>query len=269
MLAEIAAFDAEVSELANCLSELPEQAFELETSFRKWTINDVILHLYASDFMALASVQAPADYLQLRAEVKRQRDSGLSMIEESRLRFPHPRGRALLALWQAQAATLGVWLTARDPRDKLAWSGPSMSLRTFATARQMETWAHGQEIYDVLGIERVACDRIANIARLGVKTFAWSFSNRGLPVPPVAPYVRLLLPSGQVCEWGDPGSFERIDGLAEQFCQVVTQVRNVLDTGLSFQGYVARSWMQIAQCFAGAPADPPVPGTRVRSCLRG
>jgi hypothetical protein len=46
--------------------------------------------------------------------------------------------------------------------------------------------------------------------------------------------------------------------------EVVTQVRNVADTKLAVTGESARRWMSIAQCFAGAAADPPPPGTRFR-----
>jgi len=43
----------------------------------------------------------------------------------------------------------------------------------------------------------------------------------------------------------------------------VTQVRNVADTQLQVAGESARRWMEIAQCFAGGPVDPPRPGQRV------
>jgi len=39
-----------------------------------------------------------------------------------------------------------------------------MSVRSSITARLMETWAHGQAIYDALGVERRDEDRIRNVA---------------------------------------------------------------------------------------------------------
>ena len=42
-----------------------------------------------------------------------------------------------------------------------------------------------------LGIEREHTDRLKNIAVIGVKTFGWTFVNRGLEVPADVPYVRL------------------------------------------------------------------------------
>ena len=56
--------------------------------------------------------------------------------------------------------------------------------------------------------------------------------------------------------------FKTTKGSAVEFCQVVTQVRNIDDTNLSVVGDVATTWMQYAQCFAGQPEDPPQKGTR-------
>ena len=38
-----------------------------------------------------------------------------------------------------------------------------MSARSKITARHMETWAHGQEVFDALGKDREEKDRIKNI----------------------------------------------------------------------------------------------------------
>jgi uncharacterized protein (TIGR03084 family) len=137
-----------------------------------------------------------------------------------------------------------------------------MGVRMFTTARYMETWAHGQEIYDLKKVRRSNTDRIKHIATLGVKTFGWTFVNRKLEVPGPPPYIRLVAPSGAIWEWNEPSETEFVRGDASDFCLVVTQGRNVADTPLEVSGEVATKWMSIAQCFAGGPADPPKPGTR-------
>ena len=38
--------------------------------------------------------------------------------------------------------------------------GPDMSARSSISARHMETWAHAQELYDTLGVDRINEDRI-------------------------------------------------------------------------------------------------------------
>jgi len=95
-----------------------------------------------------------------------------------------------------------------------------------------------------------------------VRTYGWTFTNRNLPVPEPAPYVRLQAPSGAIWEFNDAESNHRVEGSAVEFCQVVTQVRNIADTNLALKGKNAIAWMEIAQCFAGAPEDPPAPGCR-------
>ena len=47
----------------------------------------------------------------------------------------------------------------------------------------METWSHGQEIYDQLGIIRNDKDRIKNIVIIGINTFGWTFINRSMEIP--------------------------------------------------------------------------------------
>jgi uncharacterized protein (TIGR03084 family) len=133
----------------------------------------------------------------------------------------------------------------------------------FTTARLMETWAHSHAVYDLKGVERTYHDRIRNIVAIGVKTFGWTFVNRELEVPGPPPFVRLTAPSGAIWEYNDPSDEERIEGSAVDFCLTVAQVRNVADTQLRVVGDVAKRWMSIAQCFAGAPVDPPKPGYRL------
>ncbi len=113
-------------------------------------------------------------------------------------------------------------------------------------------------------MERIDTDRIRNIVILGLNTFGWTFANRKLSVPGPAPHLRLTAPSGEIWEWNTDNTIERIAGLASEFCQVVTQVRNIADTTLQVTGTTATQWMAIAQCFAGPPEDPPAPGTRHR-----
>ena len=190
------------------------------------------------------------------------RDRGLSRREVTSHRLGDLTGPALRERWYAQMNALCDRLANMPPDTRLNWFGPDMGLRMFTTARQMETWAHGQEIFDVMGVAREPTDRLRNIAEIGVRTFGWTFANRGLPLPGPAPYVRLDAPSGGIWEWNDPSPANRVEGTALDFCQVVTQVRNVTDTSLSVTGESAQAWMRIAQCFAGPPEDPPAPGAR-------
>ena len=95
---------------------------------------------------------------------------------------------------------------------------------------------------------------------LGVNAFGWSHVVHGLEVPGSMPKLSLVAPSGDSWEFGEgPGS---ISGSAVEFCQVVTQTRNIADTSLQVEGEIAETWMANAQCFAGPPETPPPPGSR-------
>ena len=104
-----------------------------------------------------------------------------------------------------------------------------------------------------------------NVTVIGMKTFGWTFVNRGLEVPGPPPYVRLVAPSGAIWEWNEPSESEFVRGDAVDFCHVVTQGRSVTDTQLEVVGEISTRWMSIAQCFAGGPVDPPKPGERTGS----
>jgi len=172
---------------------------------------------------------------------------------------PHlVRGRAL-----AGRDVLGWWRHARgamveaagglDSRDRIPWFGPPMGALSFVSARLMETWAHGQDIADALGVGRVPTARLRHIAHLGVRARPFSYIVRGLDVPPDAVRVALTGPAGERWEWDTDAPAGLIEGPALDFCLVVTQRRHLSDTALTVQGAAASEWLAIAQAFAGAP----------------
>ncbi len=126
----------------------------------------------------------------------------------------------------------------------------------------METWAHGQDVWDAVRRKRPVNARLKHIAHLGVTTFGWSFVVRGQQPPGPPPFVELQGPGDAIWTWGDPSATDSIRGPALDFCLVVTQRRNPHDTQLRIAGPTASAWMQVAQCFAGEAALGPAPGVR-------
>ena len=230
------------------------------TGFKAWTSERIIAHLHVWNRAALLSVSNEAGFVAFMDDVRsRVAAGGMAAIELDGL-----GGKALVATWLEFAEELADAVAPREASDRVKWAGPDMSLRSFITARLMETWAHGQAAFDALGARRVNRDSIRGIAVLGVNTYGWTYAVRGLPAPEPKPYVELTAPSGAIWRFGESHASERIVGLAEEFCQVVTQTRNVSDTDLRLTGANAADWMSKAQCFAGPPETPPAPGTRIR-----
>jgi len=132
-----------------------------------------------------------------------------------------------------------------------------MGAMSFVSARLMETWAHGQDVADALGVIRIATNRLRHIAHLGVRARPFSYVVRGLTMPTDQVSVELTSPSGELWAWdteSDPP--DQVRGPALDFCLVVTQRRNIVDTELEVKGRAANEWLGIAQAFAG----PPGPG---------
>jgi uncharacterized protein (TIGR03084 family) len=258
---QAADFLDESAALADLLAPLPDADFESPTLFKGWTINNILRHLHVWNVAAASSIageEAFGDFM--RQLMSGERGRSFTTYEAAFL--DDIGGHALLDVWQAQFEKLAAFYAATDPKARLKWVGPDMSALSSVTARLMETWAHAQAIYDVLGVERVDSDRIGNIVRLGVNTYGWAFKNRKEePLGPM-PRLRLTAPSGAIWEYGEGQGL--IEGSATQFCQVVTQCRNIADTQLQVSGPIATRWMAIAQCFAGPPQDPPPAGARHR-----
>ena len=260
-------FREECDAMYRLLKPLADADFERATRFKSWTINDVLTHLHMWNWAVDQSLTNEAAFVAFLGGLRDKLgvQGGLRAFENEWIRGL--KGQALLETWRTQYQLVADHFSAADPKARLKWAGPDMSARSSITARLMETWAHGQAVYDVLGVERVDGDRIRNIAVLGINTFGWTHTVHGEPVPPAMPHVRLTGPSGEVWTWNEPSATELIEGSATEFCQVVAQTRNVADTTLKVVDPVATHWMSIAQCFAGPPETPPAPGVRRREAV--
>lgn len=264
MLQESLDLRAEADEFHGFLQTLDEQAWGRPTGFKGWTPWDVVAHLHYFDRVSLLALQGEQAFVAKRDELIKAYSEGRANTEIARSEIGDLCPGELLERWHTDNVDLAEQLGESNAKRRLPWFGPDMGVRMFTTARYMETWAHSQEVYDLMGVKRTHTDRIKNIATIGMKTFGWTFVNRGLEVPGPTPHVRLIAPSGSIWEWNDSSESGRISGDAVDFCHVVTQGRNIADTPLSVVGDVATRWMSIAQCFAGGAVDPPKPGERKR-----
>jgi uncharacterized protein (TIGR03084 family) len=232
-----------------------------ETLFKRWSVERIIGHLHVWNRAALFSLAGEEAFAGFMADIGRAMASG-GMAKGEMDFLGELRGEALVSEWINFASQLADTVRTRDPADRVKWVGPDMSVRSSITARLMESWAHGQAIYDALGVERAETDAIRGIAVLGVNTYGWTFKVRRQEPPAPKPFVTLIAPSGEIWSFGEDNAEERIEGSAVEFCRVVTQTRNIADTALRVTGPNATLWMSVAQCFAGPPNPPPLPGER-------
>jgi uncharacterized protein (TIGR03084 family) len=257
MLSELA---AEHMSMDGVVADLEPAAWDLVTPAAPWSVRDQISHLAFFDEMASQSALSPEAFM---ASINSMAEDGLEVYMDRPLR----RGREMepaqvLDWWRgARVAVLDAFARV-DPDARLPWYGPPMRARSSLVARMMETWAHGLDITDALGVSRRPTRRLFHIADLGVRTFRFSFENRGLSAPEGKVRVALTLPEGDSRVWNEEAP-DSITGPVEDFCLVITQRRHIDDTTLMIEGATARRWMELAQVFAG----PPGPGRPVSGSL--
>jgi uncharacterized protein (TIGR03084 family) len=220
--------------------------WEQPTPATGWTIADCIAHLWHFDGRAALAVTEPARFVD-------ELGSEPALVAESH-RAAHAAGAGLRSTWRSRAGEMIDGFAAADPSVRVPWYGPAMSLKSFVTARLMETWAHGQDVVDALDVDRPATDRLRHVAFIGVRARPFSYTNRGLAVPDGDVRVELVAPSGETWTFGASDT-DVVRGSALDFCLVVTQRRHRDDTELVIDGPLAQEWMAIAQAFAGPPTD--------------
>ena len=234
----------EHAELDAVVAPLGEADWSRPTPAEGWTIRDTVLHLALTDEVAALAADDPAGFEAYRQQ---RRAGGVDPFHGYR-GMPAVQ---LLALWRKNRQRLLEALGTIDDKRRITWFGPPMSATSHATARLMETWAHGQDIVDALGLQRAATRRLKHVAHLGLRTRAYSYTQRGLRPPANDVHVTLHAPGGEVWTWGASDAEDRVTGPALDFCLVVVQRRHLDDTDLVYDGPHAREWLLIAQTFAG------------------
>ena len=249
----VADLRAESDDLDAIVADLPVERWAEPTPAPGWTIAHQIAHLLWTDRVALAAVTDEAGFAAILADAAKDPTGFVDAGADELAALPPDE---LLADWRRTRTGLhDELLTVADGR-KLPWFGPPMSAPSMATARLMETWAHGLDIADTLGVKRPATARLHSIAHIGVRTRDFAFSINGLN-PPADPFrVELRAPDGSTWDWGPADADQRVTGTAEDFCMLVTQRRARADLDVHAVGSDAETWLGIAQAFAG----PPGPG---------
>ncbi|MGW4030564.1 TIGR03084 family metal-binding protein [Streptomyces sp. NPDC004838] len=252
--------------------ELPAGEWARPTPAPGWSIAHQIAHLAWTDAAALLAVTDPDAFA---VETEKAFAAPYSFVdaaaEKGALRPP----AELLARWREGREELWQALGEAAPGARFPWYGPPMSVTSMATARLMETWAHGQDIADSLGIPRPPTARLRHVAFIGVRARDFAHGVHGLTPPSVPFRVELTGPDGELWTYGPEDAPQRVTGPALDFCLLVTQRANRADLAVRAEGDDADRWLDIAQAFAGPagqgrePRDPSGQGREPRGAADG
>ncbi|MFE2017300.1 TIGR03084 family metal-binding protein [Streptomyces sp. NPDC059499] len=243
----------ESDELDLLVAGLSAEGWAGPTPADGWTVAHQIAHLNWTDEVALVAVTEPDAFA---AEVDRAVADPETFVDQAaaeRVALLPPD--ALLVQWREDRARLHTALREAPAGVKFPWYGPPMSVASMATARLMETWAHGQDVADALGVTRKPTARLRHVARIGVRARDYAYFVRG-EQPPGEPFrVELEGPDGESAAYGPEDAAQRVTGPLLDFCLLVTQRAHRDDLALHATGADADRWLDIAQAFAG-PAGP-------------
>lgn len=243
---------AERADLFGLVSGLDDDGWDTPTPAPGWSIRDQLNHLAFFDDAARQSIDDPDGFRAHRAEALAGVDDYMDSV---RARHAKLSGEEVQEWLREAGDRLCEAALVAGPSVRVPWYGPDMSVASSITARIMETWAHGQDVADALGVTREATERLRHIAFIGWRAIPNSYIARGREVPTEP--VRV-----EVGDWtfGPEDADNVVRGSALDFCLVVTQRRHHADTDLVAEGTVAEEWLPIAQAFAGPPGEGREPG---------
>jgi len=248
---------AESASLDDLVAPLPAEKWATPTPAEGWTIAHQIAHLAWTDRLALLSAtDEDAFALEARQAAKDLTSYVTSGADELASEEP----AKLLTRWRDGYVELASAIAHLPGGAHLPWFGPGMSAASMVTARVMETWAHGEDIADALGVIRPPTQRLRHVAHIAVAARGYAFGVNGLAPPDEPIRVELTAPDGSTWAWGPEDAAELVTGPALDFCLLATQRRHRDDLAVRTSGEHADQWLEIAQAFAGPSGPGRVPG---------
>ena len=233
---------AEQQFLDQSLQRIPIKHWDKLTPAKPWTVRDTISHL--ADFAELA-----ADTLSGGNRVKEwQNASDLDALRQRAIEKGRKmRPQDVIEWWRAGRARVVEPLSHMSEKDRVEWIQGTMSARTFATFRLMETWAHGLDIYQALDIAVEDTARIRHVCWLGWKTLPYAFKAAGLDYTPIR--VEVIGPGYAKWVYGPDDAENVIKGSASEWARIAVRRVSPAAVSLKVTGEAAHKALEVAQAY--------------------
>jgi uncharacterized protein (TIGR03084 family) len=246
---------AESLQLDQWVAGLAVSAWSTVTTPEGWTVTDQIAHLHWTDTASLTAIQDPDAFGRMLKEAASDPTGFVDAQSADMALIP---AEDLLLLWREGRVDLDAALRAVPDGQKVPWFGPPMSPTSMATARIMETWAHGHDVGEALGITIPQTSRARHVCHIGVRARGYAYLVHDERDPGVDVRVELTGPDGDLWTWGPEDATERVTGSGNDFALLATRRRHLDDVDVRAEGDHAAHWLTIVQAFAGLPGADPV-----------
>jgi uncharacterized protein (TIGR03084 family) len=229
--------DAEQATLDALLSDLDDAVWVRPTPADGWSITDTVAHLAVSERAAHASLTIDCDPLESGAPHHSSTPSSPQEVLEE---------------WRAARRDTLTAFAATSPSVRVPWGGRRMSTQSLATARLMETWAHGLDCFAALNAAPRDTERLWHVAWLGLRTLPYAFAVADQQPPASLDELRLELtsPSGGTWHLGPEQAPSIVRGPAGDWCRLAThRLRPPARSTLRCEGALAQSSVQVVRAF--------------------
>jgi enediyne biosynthesis protein E11 len=249
---------AEAAEVDQLLEGLADEDWARPTPAPGWTVADQVAHLA---FIFRLAGTAASDGETFKAMTSKVSAENFEAVVNGALaEFRNDPPEVLRNRWRAERdaaiKALGV-----VPADRpVPWLVRPLPPAVLASAGMMESFAHGQDIADALGVTRTFTDRIWHLAWFTTLTWDFGYQARGLATPDAQFRFELTAPEGGTWEFGPADADQRITGPAVDFCLLATRRRHRDDLAVTATGDIAQAWLDIAQAYRGPAGEGLRPG---------
>ena len=217
------------------------------TPAKGWDVRDTVAHLADIDEIAIDTCTAgPRPLNDFAAQFASPEDTTLWGVLRGRRRS----GREVLTWWEDTSSRERDVLATVDAAMRIPW-GIGMRRQSLVTARLMETWAHGLDVREAVGLPVVDSDRLRHVAWLGYRALPYAFSFAGRERPPGELRVEVTSPSGdEIWEYGPADAPNRITGPAGELCRLFAhRISRDEARGLVAEGDGAVAALEVARAF--------------------
>lgn len=234
---------AEQQFLDQFLQRINLRDWDRPTRAKGWTIRDTISHLADYEELAAAAIRGEADLDRLRSAPDLD-----ALRQEAVGKGRKMRPQDVIEWWRGGRAKVVEPLSHMEASHRIEWIVGTMSARTLATTRLMETWAHGLDIYEAMDAEIEDTARIRHVCWLGWKTLPYAFKTAGEDYQ--APIrVEVIGPGYAKWVYGPDGAENLVKGSASDWARLVVRRIAVGDTRLKATGDLAEKALRIAKAY--------------------
>ncbi len=212
------------------------------TPAKGWTVRDTISHLADFEELAAAVITGNANLDRYRSAPDLDKIRQEAVVKGRKM-----RPQDVIEWWRGGRAKVVEPLSHMSAHDRLEWITGSMSAKTLATIRLMETWAHGLDIYTALKVEVEDTSRIRHVCWLGWASLPYSFKLANQDYTPVR--VEVIGPGYAKWVYGPADAENVIKGSASDWARVAVKRLKPEKTRLKLTGEGAEIAVQVVQAY--------------------